>query len=160
MKPIKNHNFLLAICVLVLVVLCWLSVEQPLRFEREQQRREQVVKHRLLQIRSAEEHYKAKHGTYSGQFASLVKSGLIADSLQYVPFSDGERFQLTASFVIGKTGRQIPVMECGATFQQYLKGLDRNSVANLIERANASGHFPGLKFGDVAEANGNATNWE
>ena len=37
-------------------------------------------------------------------------------------------------------------MECGAQYQQYLKGLNENSVANLIEEANNTGQYPGVKI--------------
>ena len=30
-------------------------------------------------------------------------------------------------------------MECGAQYQQYLKGLNENDIANLIEEANKGG---------------------
>ncbi len=61
---------------------------------------------------------------------------------------------------MGKSGRQVPVMQCGATYDQYLKGLDGNAVANLTEKANMSGRFPGLMIGDITQPNENAGNWE
>jgi hypothetical protein len=160
MKLVKNTNMLLACCVLVLVVLCWLSVQAPLKFDREQEKRELAVKSRLLKIRVAEEHYCAKHGVYADDLKVLVKDGLLADSLRFIPFSDGKPFDLSTTTTIGKSGKQIPLMECGATYEQYLKGLDENSVANLIEEANNAGRYPGLKIGDITEPNGNAGNWE
>ncbi|CCY02538.1 putative uncharacterized protein [Prevotella sp. CAG:924] len=159
-KLLKNQNIILGFCVLVLVVLCWLSVERPMRFEREQAEREKAVKARLLHIRTAEERYRARKGVYTGDWATLIRAKLLADSLQYVPFSGKERFHLEASFVMGKSGRQVPVMQCGATYDQYLKGLDENAVANLTEKANMGGRFPGLMIGDITQPNENAGNWE
>lgn len=159
-KLLKNQNIILGFCVLVLVVLCWLSVERPMRFEREQAEREKAVKARLLHIRTAEERYRARKGVYTGDWATLIRAKLLADSLQYVPFSGKERFHLEASFVMGKSGRQIPVMQCDATYDQYLKGLDENAVANLTEKANMGGRFPGLMIGDITQPNENAGNWE
>lgn len=159
-KLLKNQNIILGFCVLVLVVLCWLSVERPMRFEREQAEREKAVKAQLLHIRTAEERYRARKGVYTGDWATLIRAKLLADSLQYVPFSGKERFHLEASFVMGKSGRQVPVMQCGATYDQYLKGLDGNAVANLTEKANMSGRFPGLMIGDITQPNENAGNWE
>ena len=159
-KLLKNQNIILGFCVLVLVVLCWLSVERPMRFEREQAEREKAVKARLLHIRTAEERYRARKGVYTGDWATLIRAKLLADSLQYVPFSGKERFHLEASFDMGKSGRQVPVMQCGATYDQYLKGLDENAVANLTEKANMSGRFPGLMIGDITQPNENAGNWE
>jgi hypothetical protein len=54
----------------------------------------------------------------------------------------------------------VPLMECGAQYQQYLNGLDRNAVANLIETANKAGDYPGLRIGRLDQANGNAGSWE
>lgn len=159
-KLLKNQNIILGFCVLVLVVLCRLSVERPMRFEREQAEREKAVKARLLHIRTAEERYRARKGVYTGDWATLIRAKLLADSLQYVPFSGNERFHLEASFVMGKSGRQVPVMQCGATYDQYLKGLDGNAVANLTEKANMGGRFPGLMIGDITQPNENAGNWE
>lgn len=159
-KLLKNQNIILGFCVLVLVVLCWLSVERPIRFQREQAEREKAVKARLLHIRTAEERYRARKGVYTGDWATLIRAKLLADSLQYVPFSGKERFHLEASFVMGKSGRQVPVMQCGATYDQYLKGLDENAVANLTEKANMGGRFPGLMIGDITQPNENAGNWE
>lgn len=51
-------------------------------------------------------------------------------------------------------------MECRAKYVDFLDGLDRNSVANVIEDANSSGGFPGLKIGDINTPNNNAGNWE
>ena len=54
----------------------------------------------------------------------------------------------------------MPLMECGAQYQQYLNGLDENSIANLVEAANEAGLYPGLKIGDLITPNNNAGNWE
>lgn len=160
MKPKVKSNHILMCCVLALAVLCFLSVNAPVRFKREQQQRELVVKQRLLKIRQAEMQYRRLHRVYVGSFKQLTDAGLLADSLSYIPFSGGQRFSLTVSMALGKTGRQIPLMECGATYGQYLQGLDAYSITNLIEEANAAGRYPGLKIGDITTDNNNAGNWE
>lgn len=160
MKFNIRNNYLLAGCVLVLAVLCFLSVYSPLQFEKERAVRETVVKQYLVKIRVAEEAYKTAHATYTGSLDTLVKEGLLADSLKYIPFSANKPFALSVSSVIGKSGRHVPLMECSAGYEEYLHGLDVNSIAELIEKAIASGRFPGLKIGDIATFNGNAGNWE
>lgn len=50
-------------------------------------------------------------------------------------------------------------MECGATYKQYLDGLDKASVDELTQEANANGRFPGLKIGDTETPNDNVGNW-
>ena len=71
-------------------------------------------------------------------------------SLQYIPFSDGKRFDLAATVQVSKSGRQLPLAECGATYDTYLNGLDENSIANLIEKANERGRYAGIRMGDIA----------
>ena len=101
----KNTYGLLA-CVFALAVLCVLSVSSPMRFEHQQQIREKTVKERLVKIRTAEEKYRLRYGVYTADFGNLVKSGLLADSLQYIPYSDGKRFSIDATTTIAKSGRQ------------------------------------------------------
>lgn len=156
---IKNNHILL-ICVLALALICFLSVDKPIHFQHQQAIREYAVKERLLKIRTAEERYRKATGAYTGDFTLLVKRGLLADSLQYIPYSGGKRFSLTASTQIMKSGKQIPLMECDANYEDYLHGLDQNSIDNLIQEANESGRYPGLRIGDINTPNYNAGNWE
>lgn len=155
-----KHNYLLVMCVLALVVVCFLSVYAPIRFKRERDKRETVVKRRLIKIRAAEEHYRKVTGTYAGDFATLVRSGCMADSLAFIPYAGGKRFNLAASSQIMKSGKQIPLMECAAEYTSYLNGLDQRSVDALVQEAIAAGRYPGLKIGDVTTTNNNAGNWE
>lgn len=159
-KTFLKNNYLLTACVLLLAVVAFLSIDAPMRFEREQALRETAVKQRLVKIRVAEEKYRLRKGVYTGDFQELTRSGLLADSLRFIPYSGGRMFSLQATSIIGKTGRHIPLMECGAAYDQYLTGLDRNSVANLIEQANEAGRYPGLKIGDLTTPNNNIGNWE
>lgn len=155
----KNNAFLLA-SVLVLVVLCFLSINAPVRFQREQAAREAAVKQRLAKIRVAEELYRRQTGAYTADLSKLVKAGLLSHAMTFIPYSDGKQFSLTATTILGKSGKQIPLMECGAGFADYLNGLDKNSIANLVDQANAAGRYAGLKIGDITQPNGNAGNWE
>ena len=123
-KKISN-NSILAACVLVVLTLCLLSVWQPIHFQKEKEQRETTVKQRLMKIRTAEENYKSRHGTYTGDFATLIKGKWLDREMQYIPFSDNKRFSLSATTIVTKNGKQIPLMECGATYEEYL---DRKSV--------------------------------
>lgn len=155
-----NHIYMLMVLSALLLIVCCMSIYSPLRFQQQQEEREAAVKHRLIQIRHAEELYRKSKGTYAGTFHELTVHGLLADSLQYVPYTDGKRFDLAVSMHLGESGRQVPLMECGALYSDYLQGLDENSVANLIEEANNTGRYPGLKIGDLTTPNDNAGNWE
>lgn len=148
------------LCVAVLIAVCALSVSGPIRFQRETARREAAVKERLVAIRLAEEQYRKDVGAYSGSFDVLISKGYLKQGYQYIPFDGTEKFSLSATTQLSKSGKQMPLMECGAQYQQYLNGMDENSVANLIESANESGRYPGLKIGDLTQPNNNAGNWE
>lgn len=141
-----NNVSLLAACVLVLAILCFLSIGSPMSFERQRTEREAVVKQRLMKIRAAEAKYLARHGAYASSFGELAKERLLPDSLSYIPFSGKQRFSLRITIVEGKGGKAVPLMECGAEYVQYLNGLDESSVASLTDDANASGRYPGLKI--------------
>lgn len=160
MKLKINNNYLLFACVVILTLLCFNSINSPIRFDKKRTERELAVKKRLIKIRTAEQKYRLKYRAYTGDFGKLIQEGLLADSLQYIPFSDHKKFSLQATTEIGKSGRQIPLMECSASFRDYLDGLDENSINSLIEKANNSGNFPGLKIGDLTTDNNNAGNWE
>lgn len=159
MKSKLNHTYILCGCVLMLALLCILSIGSPIRFDNQRSKREKAVKVRLMSIRSAEEKYRTLHGVYATTFRDLVESGLLSDSAAYIPYSGGMCFTLTATTLPGKGGGKIPVMECGATYSQYLQGLDKTSIADITEEANVNGRFPGLKIGDINAPNDNAGNW-
>lgn len=160
MKRKININYILGGCIVILAVLCILSIRQPINFEKEQTKREAVVKERLMHIRMAEERYRKIHGTYTGSFDNLIREKLLADSLRYIPFSDKKPFVLATSIQMSKSGRQIPLMECSAGYEDYLNGLNKNEIENLTEKANMTGQFPGLKIGDLTEDNNNVGNWQ
>ena len=50
-----NNNVILGACVVVMMLLCVLSISQPIRFQKSMESREAEVKEKLMQIRSAEE---------------------------------------------------------------------------------------------------------
>lgn len=150
----------LTACAAILGVACIMSVNAPLRFDRERSERETAVKRRLVQIRHAEERYRQKHGAYAADLRTLVNGGYLADSLQYVPHSGGQRFDIAVSIHTTPSGRTMPTMECGAEYSAYLKGLDGNAVANLTATAENAGRYPGLRIGNITTPNDNRGNWE
>lgn len=160
MRGSSKNIYLLGAGALLLASLCFLSIYTPMRFDSQRATREAVVKHRLVSIRTAEERYKARHGSYTGSFDTLVTAGMLADSMRYIPYTQGKPFALEATTMVGKSGQAIPLMECSAAYDDYLQGLDAPSIAALVEKANAEGRFAGLKIGDIAEPNDNAGNWE
>ena len=155
-----SNNSIFALCPVVLAILSFMRLYGTSRFQTVREQRETAVKQRLVRIRAAEEAFRKRTGTYSNSFATLVKGGYLADSLQYIPCADGKRFELNTSVQLLKSGREIPLMECSAGYHDYLKGMDENAVSNLIQEANESGAFPGLRIGDITTPNNNEGNWE
>lgn len=155
-----SKSCILAVLAAALAVVCGLSIYAPIRFDGQKAVRERAVKERLVKIRYAQERYRKANGVYADNFATLVKGGYLADSLQFIPFAEGKKFDLATTTQLTKSGRQLPLMECGATYEDYLHGLDGNSISNLTEEAYNDGRYPGLKIGDLTVPNDNAGNWE
>ncbi len=227
----KGINVILGICVVGLLFICWRSIRDTEDFDATVEARENVVKARLMEIRSAEEAYKAQHeGEYcadwsvlinfvkdgklpvimkqglltedqmnkglteskaaaivnSGDLAAIAANGLqgfrrdtiwvslidslykeegfVADSLRYIPFSQGDTFELIACPNTTRSGSIIQVMECNAPDSSFLKGMGKAGkrlIYNRAEEANAKGAYAGLKIGDAGNNwNNNAGNWE
>ena len=227
----KGINVVLGICAVGLLFICWRSIRDTEDFDATVAARENVVKARLLEIRSAEEAYKAQHdGVYcadwsvlinfvktgklpvimkqgvltedqmekglteakaaaivnSGDQAAIVANGLQnfkrdtiwvslkdslynyegfeADSLRFIPYSEGDTFELIACPNTTRSGTIIQVMECNAPDSSFLKNMGKAGkrlIYNRAEEADAKGAYPGLKIGDAGNNwNNNAGNWE
>jgi hypothetical protein len=227
----KGINVILGICAVGLLFVCWRSIRDTEDFDATVAARENVVKARLMEIRSAEEAYKAQHdGVYcsdwsvlinfvkngklpvimkqgvltedqmekglteskaaaivnSGDQAAIAANGLqnfrrdtiwvslqdslynyegfVADSMRYIPFSQGDTFELVACPNTTRSGSIIQVMECNAPDSSFLKGMGKAGkrlIYNRNEEANAKGAYAGLKIGDAGNNwNNNAGNWE
>ena len=91
---------------------------------------------------------------------TLFGKDFVADSIQYIPYSNGKVFELEKSVVTNKSGVVQNVMECRATYDDYLQGLSSREVSNLKDMAEKTERYPGLKIGDLYTANNNAGNWE
>ena len=51
-------------------------------------------------------------------------------------------------------------MECSATYDTFLSGLNADAVHDLIREANAAGRFPGLKIGSLDTPGDLSGSWE
>lgn len=161
-RTMKKHinNYILAAFAAILVFVCIRSIYAPVLFDGERESREREVRMRLAAIRRAQEANLRLTGTYSGSLDELTARGLLAAPQKFIPHSGGEEFHLRTATLTTASGREVPVMECSATFDEYLRGLDEASIAELTEEAGNAGRFPGLKIGDIEKDNENAGNWE
>ena len=153
-------NHLLTLAILLLALVAYMSVSRPLRFEDQRKERELTVKQRLTAIREAAERYRSDSGRYASRFDQLVDARYLADSLRFIPYSPDEAFTLKTSIQTNPLGEEEPLMECGAEYTQYLRGLPDEEVQALTEKALAQGEYPGLRIGSLTENNHNAGNWE
>ncbi|MFO7850944.1 MAG: hypothetical protein ACQERS_12345 [Bacteroidota bacterium] len=58
--------------IIVLGYLLVDSILNPIRFNREKNRREEAIKERLIDIRTAQVAFKSKYGRYTGSFDTLI----------------------------------------------------------------------------------------
>jgi len=91
---------------------------------------------------------------------SLFKEDYPIDSLPFVPFSGGAKFEMGAGIVVTGSGVKVNVFEVKTPYNVFLKGLDKQEVINLNDKAIKYEKFPGLKVGSLEAANNNAGNWE
>ncbi len=94
---------------------------------------------------------------------SLFGAGFNPDSLRYIPYAEGDTFQLSTFLAITRSGTTQYVMECCAPDESFLKNMGRNGdrlIVNRRQLADDMGNYPGLKIGDLNNWNNNAGNWE
>jgi hypothetical protein len=92
---------------------------------------------------------------------SIFGHGFNPDSIQYIPYSNGKKFELEKfNYYNSKAETSMWLMECRAPYDTYLQGLDPREIANLKHDADKASKYPGLKFGDISSPNNNAGNWE
>lgn len=87
---------------------------------------------------------------------SLFSDEYPVDSLRYVPFTKLVQFKMEAGSIMTASQVQVQVFEASALYFDILNGMDRQLIINL----NDLKEFPGIKVGDINEANNNAGNWE
>lgn len=228
----KGINAVLAVCAVLLAVICWRSIQDDINFDKDVSYREAQVKARLLQIKDLEEAYKQQsfEGAYcadwdvltefakNGKLPVVIKEGVLSDeqmekglteskaaviinsgdakaiaeyklegfrrdtvwvslidslykgmnlnidSMRYIPFSEGDTFEIIACPNTTKSGAIIQVMECNAPVSSYLKGMGKlgdRMIKNRNIEAEEMGNFAGLKIGEAGNGwNNNAGNWE
>ncbi len=80
------------------------------------------------------------------------------DDLDFIPFSQGESFEMDAD-TIERGGVEVHVFEVKAPYTAYLKGMDKQTVINIIAKQEDIERYPGLKVGSMQEPTTDG-NWE
>lgn len=81
-----------------------------------------------------------------------------AASIEFIPFSNGEKFKMGAS-VIAINKVRVPVFEISGEYKFILLGMDEQLIHNLVRKLTEYEKFPGLKVGSLTEASTDG-NWE
>ena len=83
----------------------------------------------------------------------------VVDSIKYIPFANGKEITLEA-VVKTVSGVNVPLFEGTISYDDLLRGLDRQLIINLKAAQEDLGRYTGLKVGSVDAPNNNAGNWE
>lgn len=91
---------------------------------------------------------------------TIFPRGFHVDSLRYIPFGNGAKFEMATKTEIAKSGAPINLLEVKAPYDAYLNDLDKQEIANLKDTYLQMGKYPGLMIGSLDTPNNNAGNWE
>lgn len=90
---------------------------------------------------------------------SLFGKGFNADSLQYVPYTEGVTFNMESGAILTSSNLTVQVVEAYVMYDDLLNGMDRQLVVNYKDERMKIVGFKGVKFGSMEE--GTLTgNWE
>ena len=91
---------------------------------------------------------------------TLYPQGYQIDSLAFVPFGNGAKFEVATSVDTTTAGSPQYLFEARTPYEVYLTGVNDQELKNLISDMKKMGRYCGLKVGDVEMPNNNAGNWE
>lgn len=89
----------------------------------------------------------------------LKRANFNIDSLEIIPFSDGDKIEMTA-IIKQVSGVSVPLFEAKVPFNSLLKGMNHQLLVNLNAERVDTDRFPGLQVGSITAPNNNAGNWE
>jgi len=84
MKGRTITQILLGVVIVALAYLLYNSIQKPVRFENEYNKRRDACAEKLKAIRSLEEAYKVTYGTYTGSFDTLINRLMNEDSMKTI----------------------------------------------------------------------------
>ncbi len=90
---------------------------------------------------------------------SLFGESYPVDSMKYVPFTNGVEFEIESNQIETSSSLMVQVVEVKAYYEDLLKGMNKQLIANYTDQRVTITGFPGIKFGSLEE--GTLTgNWE
>ena len=91
---------------------------------------------------------------------TIFPKGFNADSLRYVPFGNGQQFEMASRQDTTKSGAPLNLFQAQTPYETYMSDLDRQQLINLKDVQSKLGKYCGLRVGDIESPNNNAGNWE
>jgi len=80
------------------------------------------------------------------------------DQLPLIPYGDGEKFEMSAD-TIERGGVEVFVFEVKAPYTAFMKGMNEQTMRNIIAKSEDLEKYPGLKVGSLTEPSTDG-NWE
>lgn len=91
---------------------------------------------------------------------TIFPKGFNADSLAFVPYGNGAKFEMATRSDTTKSGAPLNLFQAQVSYDVYLKGLNDQELRNLKDLQGKLGKYLGLRVGDIEQPNNNAGNWE
>ena len=91
---------------------------------------------------------------------TIFTKGFNPDSLCYVPYGNGAKFEMAVRKDTMKSGAPLNLFQAQVAYDVYLKGINNQELANLKDMQSKLGKYCGLRVGDIEQPNNNAGNWE
>ena len=91
---------------------------------------------------------------------TIFAKGFNPDSLPYVPYGNGAKFEMATRKDTTKAGAPLNLFQAQVAYDVYLKGINDQELINLKDVQNKLGKYCGLRVGDIETPNNNAGNWE
>lgn len=91
---------------------------------------------------------------------TIFGKGFNADSLPYVPYGNGAKFEMAIRKDTTKSGAPLNLFQAQVAYDVYLGDLNKQELINLKDMQEKLGKYAGLKVGGIEQPNNNAGNWE
>ena len=82
-----------------------------------------------------------------------------ADSMKYVPYTNGKQFEIESSEIETSSNLRVQVVEVKCYYEDLLKGLNEQLIVNYTDQRVTITGFPGIKFGSLEDGTLSG-NWE
>ena len=91
---------------------------------------------------------------------TIFAKGFNPDSLPYVPYGNGAKFELAIRKDTTKAGAPLNLFQDQVAYDVYLGDLNHQELVNLKDVQTKLGKYCGLRVGDIEQPNNGAGNWE